>query len=83
MVIKVIGKERQTGVFKDNAYDNTIVYCMEELNSRNPHEGFKTHSLKVRGRVKPYDDLFVGGYFEVFFDEFKNVVIVNKIERKE
>lgn len=83
MVIKVIGKERKVGTFQGNAYDNTSLYCMEELNSQNLHDGFKTHELKVKARVKPYDELVVGDYYEVYYDEYRNVAHLNKITRKE
>lgn len=83
MTIKIIGKERISGTFNGNPYDNTMLYCMEELNTKNLHDGFKTHALKVRAKVAPYETLQVGDYYDVFFDEYKNVAHLNKIVRKE
>lgn len=83
MTIKIIGKERMQGEFKNQPYDNTMLYCMEELHTQKPHDGYKTHALKVRSKIAHYEHLQVGDYYEVYFDEYKSVAHLNKITRKE
>lgn len=82
-MFKLIGKEHKVGNYQGKDYDNTVLHCMTELPNNAENDGFKVETKKVKATVKPYQAFIVGDFYETYYDNYGNVAVVNKIERKE
>lgn len=79
-MITIIGFERSKGTFvaddgQKRDYDNTIVYGVEVCPGGKVI-GDRTHVLKIKSTVVPFDKFKVSQKIEVFYDKWKNIAFV-------
>lgn len=73
MIYKVLGKERKTGVYQGNPYDNTMLYCSQDNVPK--VEGVKVLPIKVKTALVPAT-LKVGDFVDVYYNAFQAVEAV-------
>lgn len=80
--LKIVGKQHNTGEYKGNNYDNTMLHVVKDFPEKAEAEGLQTEAIKIKASVMPYDRLNVGDVIEAYYDRFGNVCALNIIKTK-
>lgn len=67
----IIGKERKTGIYEGNVYDNTLLHCSYDKKNC---EGVAVVTFKVK--TANLCDVTIGQVIMPFFDRYGNVIEV-------
>lgn len=76
--MKLIGYERQTGVYEGHPYDNTKLYCVEDLPAKPERVGQKCYIFKAKTPVFLASQVITGDDVLIAFDRFGNVLSITK-----
>jgi hypothetical protein len=87
----IIGVEEKQGVYEGNAYHNAVFHGTVPIEHENG-VGLKPKSVKVKfgvlsqnfGKALTTKEIlsFVGKQLNFFYDEYKNVIVVQVVENK-
>lgn len=74
----LIGYERQTGVYEGHPYDNTKLYCIEDMPAKSEKVGQKCYIFKAKSSVFLASQVIIGDKVLIAFDRFGNVLSITK-----
>ena len=76
--MKLIGYERQVGTYEGHPYDNTKLYCVEDLPEKPEKVGQKCYIYKAKTPLFLASQVITGDKVLIAFDCFGNVMSIAK-----